>query len=922
MAALPELSYDLQYVDPEDIGPGSDVRDMRDEGIREIATSIRASGWKTGSLVLVYRAVALPGTPAADHTADVAAPATPAAHHTADVEAPETPAVQKAADKAPSGKPFLCLDGMHRVMAVCSLIAKKDVSWPSDWPKDPASGRVKMQVGVLREEMSQLELVQHALVINKQTEVCVRVSQLNYYSAFEALSRLLPDHPSKDKKIKAIVESRCVLGEKTVSKDYKMYSDFKKHKYLDHLLKLGNEHGHGWFSRTNLKKLSVSAGARFFLEVFDEVLRSRQPFLADTSDAVRAKFFSDLHEVVIEYYNTMQKYCEKTRPLALTQCCMGDQTLRQKAIRLMADSLEEQYEPKDGLKATASVRQEICALVNKEHDVRYPGNTILQPRAMEPTQWRSEVPQQRSRSPSPSVLRDASTLPEITVGESTRTDSLVREQETNLLALKESLPPVVRLRSAPLPDKEAETAPSIQVEAPQEAVQGSSAPESPVIRPASAPSRDPHDQESFSMESNAQSPGLDEREQSESDLVSDSDAESDEDAATRKRRQAEPVEPTRSSKRSRRPPALYRAETPNKSSTAQGISRRKKTPRSELHAFDDDPSASGDGELAVAKRPEPAPSTIPDESAIFRVFGDRLAGLVKAKYFQGSPFLVKVRQSIKYGLLRDLGYAVVGNIFGQERTEEDEVQADFIMSRQSVDQLFQHFATAFGDEKKSCCSGDAAEVCWDRIHNDGSDKPQRFQTPREAIHQHLEKHHPELFEAKLRLDLLLAVLLDELSVHESRKSSYFIPRTGARLLLSAPGCPPQQPHTDFEVRFTEFGAAVPDPSYFMVVTGGEAASILAWPASHHLVSSFDYFSSQAKGSAEADVSREEEMEYSAQKPQRVSIPPYSAFVGRGDLVHAGDGHDGDKPAVRAHIHCVATKDKVVDNIFLRSFGSL
>lgn len=79
MAALPELSYDLQYVDPEDIGPGSDVRDMRDEGIREIATSIRASGWKTGSLVLVYRAVALPGTPAADHTADVAAPETPAA---------------------------------------------------------------------------------------------------------------------------------------------------------------------------------------------------------------------------------------------------------------------------------------------------------------------------------------------------------------------------------------------------------------------------------------------------------------------------------------------------------------------------------------------------------------------------------------------------------------------------------------------------------------------------------------------------------------------------------------------------------------------------------------------------------------------------------------------------------------------------
>jgi hypothetical protein len=39
----------------------------------------------------------------------------------------------------------------------------------------------------------------------------------------------------------------------------------------------------------------------------------------------------------------------------------------------------------------------------------------------------------------------------------------------------------------------------------------------------------------------------------------------------------------------------------------------------------------------------------------------------------------------------------------------------------------------------------------------------RCQAPRVSIHQHLEKHHPTMFLHKLRMDVVTAMLVEELS---------------------------------------------------------------------------------------------------------------------------------------------------------------
>ena len=913
---LPELHYDVLFVDPRNIEAGSCVRDMREEGVSAISRSILRSGWKPGSLVLVYRVQAA----------------------TAAAADPETP--RGGAAQAPAHK-FHGLDGMHRVMAVRALAENTEVKWPSDWPVDPETCRVRMRVGVLRKEMSQREVVEQALVLNKQTEVCVPLSQLNIYSAFEALSAALPEVPrdlptavgskankerrkaekerekaekEKEKSIISIVKSRCGFTEKTVSDDYQLYKAFKKGNFLPTFLRLGKKYGHGWFTRSNLKALSTSVGVWFFLKTFEMYaeLKTGRGFPVKT-DTARGIFFGKMHGLVTEYYRKTKEHCARTRPAAVTKCCLSDTELIKKAVVTVSISLER-WEKGDEFKAALAFIQKLCALVNKSHEKFEAPSTPKAPLRtgaldVDGAATRQEADrllEQVTRERTPTVSQE---VQESTLGESTRTDPRNEEQQSNMIELQEALPAVIRLRSAPAPVQAQDASPAQRSEIPQEAALISASPNS----------------ESFSERSvlGSVKPTGQGSSPDPKSLPQNSEAVENEGNESASSSSSDVVQPRRS-KRRRIETVAFQVDVP----TRAGKGRR--TPRhvgprnrDEIFAFDDDPSAHGDGESVFLPRPATAPKTIPDESAIFRIFGSRLPDMVKIKYFQGSTDIVKVRRAIKYGLLRDLGYVVLDNIFGKETTEEDAVQAACIMSRRSVDQLFQHFSLAFENETKACCSGERAVACWDKIYNDGSDMAVRFQTPREAIYQHLERSHPELFEAKLRLDLLLAVLLEELSIEDSSKNSYLIPKTGARLLLGAPGCTPQQPHTDFEVRFGEFGACAPDPSYFMVVTGADWASILAWPSSHRLVSSFDYYSSTAKGDdVIAEIERWEAIEYSAQKPQRVSIPPYSAFVGRGDLVHAGDGRDGPKPAVRAHIHCVATKDKVADNVFLRSFGTL
>ena len=60
--------------------------------------------------------------------------------------------------------------------------------------------------------------------------------------------------------------------------------------------------------------------------------------------------------------------------------------------------------------------------------------------------------------------------------------------------------------------------------------------------------------------------------------------------------------------------------------------------------------------------------------------------------------------------------------------------------------------------------------------------------------------------------------------------------------------------------------------------------------------------------------------FQQQKQTEVFIPPYSVYVARGDLVHAGAAHDGSEPNVRCYVQLNSAKDKTLNSIEILPFG--
>jgi hypothetical protein len=393
-----------------------------------------------------------------------------------------------------------------------------------------------------------------------------------------------------------------------------------------------------------------------------------------------------------------------------------------------------------------------------------------------------------------------------------------------------------------------------------------------------------------------------------------------------------------------------------------------------IFPFDDDPSRPGASPVVPTIRTPPCPDilldTIPDESAIYRVFQpDELRDMLRYRFHTGTPLILDMKTGLDIERLGAVGYVVlpdvikdgvseggdggdgVGPVANEPSLSADNLGAEsssaradlsVVCSRASIDRLFRHFRSAFSQTEMKCCGGGGGggvpadidrdenpgkPVCWISICNqaDGDEPSERnslrFQTPLEAIHQHLEMAHPVLFRAKLSLDVLAALILKGLLIEDSRRTSYRIPRTGARLLLSAPGCTAQPPHTDFPVSYSAQGRHVADPSYFMILTGKESATVRVWPGSHRVVAIFEYAKQNASATDRQELDVLEAEWCGRLMPTTVSIPAYSCFVARGDLVHAGDSNSTETPAIRAHIHCMSTaRDTVVDNIFIRPFG--
>lgn len=105
--------------------------------------------------------------------------------------------------------------------------------------------------------------------------------------------------------------------------------------------------------------------------------------------------------------------------------------------------------------------------------------------------------------------------------------------------------------------------------------------------------------------------------------------------------------------------------------------------------------------------------------------------------------------------------------------------------------------------------------------------------------------------------------------------SFYIPDSGAQFLGNLRKCSAQIAHTDFAITKD---IVYPDVdgylSYFIIATGKDEAPILVLPNSHKYV---------------YNVSPGEKAYASHSLLQLKTIPPYSVFIGRSDLIHAGAG---------------------------------
>ncbi|CDF33894.1 hypothetical protein CHC_T00008299001 [Chondrus crispus] len=107
----------------------------------------------------------------------------------------------------------------------------------------------------------------------------------------------------------------------------------------------------------------------------------------------------------------------------------------------------------------------------------------------------------------------------------------------------------------------------------------------------------------------------------------------------------------------------------------------------------------------------------------------------------------------------------------------------------------------------------------------------------------------------------------------------YTPKTGGRWFVTSRGCLRQQLHTDFEVqcRLDDEEALLLDeekenPGFFTLTTAADAGVLWVCPFSHYLVPTAEEKSLQALSTS--------------LKAVKVIIPPFSIFVGRGDMLHA------------------------------------
>jgi hypothetical protein len=267
-----------------------------------------------------------------------------------------------------------------------------------------------------------------------------------------------------------------------------------------------------------------------------------------------------------------------------------------------------------------------------------------------------------------------------------------------------------------------------------------------------------------------------------------------------------------------------------------------------------------------------------------------------ARAYSAQLYFTAAKQS-----LSDKGYVILADLI-----KDTEVAND-------LKSVFSHFKSRFNHDK------DDIEDPWVHIWNQGQDESDtymkntrtgRFSIGRKDLADELEVQAKHLYVRKLKVEVVLGRILELL---DSKPSELRFPATGSRLLLtvgaSRTDCPPQKPHIDFTLTDRKDpGMWCPrdHPDYFMMVSEDQPFPLYVWPYSHVMT-----------GGSDDKVRRL----CRNVPPLKVQVPPYSVFVGRGDLFHAGasaadTNTTGQDSNIRLHLYAARNPSAFKDAAFL------
>ena len=250
--------------------------------------------------------------------------------------------------------------------------------------------------------------------------------------------------------------------------------------------------------------------------------------------------------------------------------------------------------------------------------------------------------------------------------------------------------------------------------------------------------------------------------------------------------------------------------------------------------------------------------------------------------------------------LNSAGYCVIPNIF-------QHVPAHDLLDRVMM---------------RMCHSYKVNHDDWCSIYNRGETSRdrgmsgRRYMSTGESTNRTLQTEDEESYKEKLQIELWLSYVVGSVlreqgpfatrdepapgermsaSDMEDQKTIYFnenvpalngvqMPANGVRFLVTSENTPRQHAHTDFEWGDHHRIGWYPARGFFIMVSGAMPFKLVLWPGSHLFVRHRDH-------SLASRICKTLPHEMAV-------VPPYSVFIGRGDLVHAGAGYADDEDLLK------------------------